>query len=74
MRLISDHDVNEFLLGRHDAIHTFLGSHLIKDEHGVVQKTEFTVYAPNAKEVRLIASFNQYESWKHVLTKIHHMG
>jgi len=74
MRLISDHDVNDFLLGRHDKIYTFLGSHLLRDEQGVVCATEFTVYAPNAKEVRLIASFNQYESWKHVLTKIHHMG
>ena len=74
MRLITDYDVNEFLLGRHDTIQTFLGSHLIKDEQAVVKHTEFTVYAPNAKEVRLIASFNQYEGWKHVLTKIHHMG
>ena len=74
MRLISDHDVNEFLLGRHDRLHTFLGSHLIRDDQGEVISTEFTVYAPNAKEVRLAAEFNGYESWKHVLTKIHHMG
>lgn len=74
MRLISDHDINEFLLGRHDTIHTFLGSHLLRDDDGTIRATEFTVYAPNAHEVRLIASFNQYEGWKHVLTKIHHMG
>src|SRR3989339_68111 len=74
MRLISDHDVNEFLLGRHDRLHSFLGAHLLKNEKGIIVSTEFTVYAPNAKEVRLVGEFNQYEGWKHVLTKIHHMG
>lgn len=74
MRLISDHDVNEFLLGRSSNLHEFLGAHLLKDDQGRVTSTEFTVYAPNAKEVRLLAEFNQYASWKHVLTKIHHMG
>jgi 1,4-alpha-glucan branching enzyme len=74
MRLISDSDVNEFLLGRASNLHEFLGAHLVRDDKGVVVSTEFTVYAPNAKEVRLLAEFNHYESWKHVLTKIHHMG
>ena len=61
MRLISDHDVNEFLLGRHDRLHSFLGAHLLKNEKGIIVSTEFTVYAPNAKEVRLVGEFNQYE-------------
>jgi len=74
MRLISDHDVNEFLLGRASNLHEFMGSHLLKDEKGDIYATEFTVYAPNAVEVRLISNFNNYEGWKHVLTKIHHMG
>lgn len=74
MRFISDHDVNNFLLGRHDRAHQFLGAHLIRNEQGDIIETEFTVYAPNAKEVRLVAEFNNYEGWKHVLTKIHHMG
>jgi 1,4-alpha-glucan branching enzyme len=74
MRKIEDHDVNQFLLGNHFQIHKILGAHLLKNEQNVVYATEFTVYAPNAKEVRLIADFNQFEGWKHVLTKIHHMG
>lgn len=73
MRPISDHDVNEFLLGRSSNSYEFFGAHLLR-EHGEVYATEFTVYAPNAKEVRLVAEFNQYEGWKHVLTRIHHAG
>ena len=73
MRPISDHDVNEFLLGRSSNSYEFFGVHLLR-EQGEVYATEFTVYAPNAKEVRLIAEFNQYEGWRHVLTKIHHAG
>lgn len=74
MRTISDHDVNEFLHGRSYQSYQFFGAHLIRDEQGDIAATEFTVYAPNAKEVRLVADFNQYEGWKHVLTRIHHMG
>lgn len=74
MRYVSDHDINEFLLGRTYNLHEWMGAHLIRNEKEEVIATEFTVYAPNAKEVRLVAEFNQYEGWKHVLTKIHHMG
>lgn len=74
MRLIAEKDIQDFIQGHHDQAHEFLGSHLIKDEQNQIVTTEFTVYAPHAKEVRLIASFNNYDGWKHVLTKIHHTG
>ena len=74
MRPISSFDIDLFLLGEHAEAYRFLGAHLIKDKDGQVIATEFTVYAPNAKEVRLIAGFNQFEGWKHVLTKVHPMG
>jgi 1,4-alpha-glucan branching enzyme len=74
MRLILDHDVNLFLSGQHDRCHDFLGAHLIRNEQQEIISTEFTVYAPHAKEVRLVSEFNNYEGWKHVLTKIHHAG
>jgi 1,4-alpha-glucan branching enzyme len=74
MRLLNDFDVNEFLLGRSYNLHEWMGAHLLKDDVGSIYATEYTVYAPNAREVRLIASFNQYEGWKHVLTKIHPQG
>lgn len=74
MQIISDHDVNAFLLGRASNLHQIMGAHLLKDDQGNVYATQFTVYAPNAKEVRLVSSHNGYEGWKHVLTKIHHQG
>lgn len=74
MRLISDFEVDEFLLGRSSSLHTIMGAHLLRDKKGIVTATEFTVYAPNAREVRLVSDFNGYEGWKHVLTKIHHQG
>ncbi len=74
MRLVTDHEVNLFLNGLSDHAFKIFGAHLLKDEQGNIYATEYTVYAPNAKEVRLIADFNNYEGWKHVLTKIHYQG
>ncbi len=74
MHKINEQDIQTYLDGNCDYAHHFLGAHLIKnDEHQVIA-TSFTVYAPHAKEVRLIAEFNQFEGWKHVLTKIHPQG
>ncbi|MBN2299774.1 MAG: 1,4-alpha-glucan branching enzyme, partial [Acholeplasmataceae bacterium] len=66
IHLISDHNVNEFLLGRADNLHQWMGAHLKRDNHANVISTIFTVYAPNAHEVRLVSDFNGYEGWKHV--------
>ena len=74
MRMISDMDVNMFLNGLHDHAFKMFGAHLLRDENNQIYATEYTLYAPNAKEVRLIADFNNYEGWKHVLTKIHYQG
>jgi len=65
---------NLYLLGKNYLAHQFLGAHLKKDSHNNVVSTTFNVYAPNAKEVRLVADFNNYEGWKHVLSKIHPQG
>lgn len=74
MRTIDQHDIDTYLNGTHAYAYRFLGAHLLRNEKGEVVSTQFTVYAPHAKEVRLIGSFNQYEGWKHVLTKINHQG
>ena len=66
--------LNQFLLGNESFLYNYLGAHLIKDEKGQVTHTRFRTYAPNAKEVRLISEMNNYEGWKHVLTKVHHHG
>ncbi len=66
--------VDLFLLGKNYLSHEFLGAHLNKNGENEVVSTTFTVYAPNAAEVRLLSSDNNYEGWKHVLTKIHPQG
>ncbi|WP_245587886.1 1,4-alpha-glucan branching protein GlgB [Acholeplasma granularum] len=63
-----------YLLGKNYLSYDFLGSTLNKNKNNEIVSTTFSVYAPNAKEVRLIADFNNYEGWKHVLTKIHPQG
>src|SRR5690554_34787 len=70
----TEQHANLYLLGKNYLAHQFLGAHLNKDNDGNIISTTFNVYAPNAKEVRLIADFNNYEGWKHVLSKIHPQG
>jgi 1,4-alpha-glucan branching enzyme len=73
MKPVSDHAVNRFFKGEADDLYTMFGAHLVK-ENGTPVMTRFTVYAPNAREVRLVADFNGYEGWRHCLTKIHPQG
>lgn len=73
MKSINEH-ADLFLLGIDYLAYNFLGSRLNKDESGKIISTTFSIYAPNAKEVRLLTSHNNYEGWKHVLTKVHPQG
>ena len=57
----------------HDAYRVF-GAHLIKDEEGKILGTEFTVWAPHAKEVNVVGEFNNWEGWKNNLHKIDNAG
>jgi len=47
----------------------YFGAHLIK-EKGIITKTRFTVYAPSAKAVHVIGSFNDYTPHSDSLEKI----
>ena len=71
-------DINQrfelFLLGLETNAHEWMGAHLLKDDQGIIYATKFTTYAPHAKEVRLVSSDNNYEGWKHVLSKINNKG
>lgn len=60
--------MNDFFAGTHDHLFELFGAHIKGDS------TVFTVYAPNAKEVRLIASFNDFLGGNHILEKIHYQG
>ena len=50
------------------------GSHLIRNEKLEIVATRFTVFAPSAKNVRLLCSYNNFEGWKHELTKVDQSG
>lgn len=73
MNKINGH-IDLYLLGNDYLAYEFLGAKLNKDKEGQIVSTTFTVYAPNAKEVRLLSNYNNYEGEKHVLTKIHPQG
>ena len=66
--MISDQFLTHFFNGTHHRLFDTFGAHVID------LKTRFTVYAPNAKEVRLIGSFNDFNGSKHPMEKIHYQG
>jgi 1,4-alpha-glucan branching enzyme len=73
MKLNSD-DLYFFNQGKlYDAYRIF-GAHLIKNEEGNVTGTEFTVYAPHAKEVNVIGGFNEFQGWINNLSKVDESG
>ena len=57
----------------YDAYRIF-GAHLRKDLNGAVLGTEFTVWAPHAKEVNVLGEFNGFQAWVHNLSKIDTQG
>src|SRR5690554_5666589 len=63
-----------FLLGKDLNAYKFMGAHLIKDTNNRVIATKFSVYAPHAKMVRLISSFNNFDGTNHVLSKVDDRG
>jgi 1,4-alpha-glucan branching enzyme len=50
------------------------GAHLKKNKKGEILGTEFTVWAPHAKEVSVMGEFNGFQAWVHNLTKIDDAG
>ncbi len=63
--LFSDFDNNLFKAGKHFKLYEKLGSHLIKVDE--IEGTYFAVWAPNAKEVSVIGSFNGWNDHSHHL-------
>src|SRR5437870_13110357 len=54
VRLITSEDLHLFNQGTHYRVHEKLGAHLLNDNGE--QGTEFAVWAPNAREVSVIAA------------------
>ena len=57
----------------YDAYRIF-GAHLRKDAVGKILGTEFTVWAPHAKEVSVLGEFNGFQAWVHNLSKVDDTG
>lgn len=57
----------------YDAYRIF-GAHLKKDDDGSFLGTEFTVWAPHAKEVSVLGEFNGFQAWVHNLSKVDAQG
>src|SRR3989454_3911426 len=65
VRLITGEDLHLFNEGTHYRVHEKLGAHLLNDNGE--QGTAFAVWAPNAREVSVIGSFNGWDRQTHKL-------
>ncbi|WP_110114235.1 1,4-alpha-glucan branching enzyme [Bacillus sp. CGMCC 1.16541] len=68
----TEFDVHLFHEGSLYESYTLFGAHLV-EENGV-QGVRFCVWAPKAKEVRVVGDFNQWNGTKHQLMKISEQG
>ena len=70
--IITDYDLYLFGEGNHLRVYEKLGAHLIElnGEQGV----HFAIWAPNAEEVSLIGSFNNWDPSRHKLTPLGSSG
>ena len=62
-------NIEKFLNSSHSSLHDFFGAHFYETK-GVV----FRVWAPSAKKLSVIGSFNNWNENKHVLEKVHPCG
>lgn len=69
---ISSYDIHLFHEGNHFKSYEFLGSKFINtaDKQGAF----FTLWAPNAEEVRIVGNFNNWSGEKHLMKKIDNSG
>ncbi len=72
LTLISKDDVYLFNEGNHFHLYDKLGAHPI--QHEGTTGTYFAVWAPNAKEVSVIGTFNDWEKGKHMLAPVSESG
>ena len=71
---ISQEDAYFYNEGKLFDAYRIFGSHLIKDEKGLIRGTRFTVFAPNARMVSVVGEFNNWLDEAHKMTKIDEMG
>lgn len=67
MTMLSDHDLYLFHEGTNYKSYQMFGSH-ITEENGV-KGVRFSLWAPNAKEVRVVGDFNNWQGSCHVMSR-----
>ncbi|SNT13241.1 1,4-alpha-glucan branching enzyme [Anaerovirgula multivorans] len=68
----SEYDQYLFHEGTHYQSYNIMGAHLIEEEEK--KGVRFSVWAPNAKEVGVVGSFNSWNSKRHLMKKINSSG
>ncbi|KRQ87375.1 1,4-alpha-glucan branching enzyme GlgB [Caloramator mitchellensis] len=61
-------DIKRYINGEHYSAYEFLGSRLI--EHNGKRGVAFCLYAPYAKEVRVVGNFNGWDGKEHKMLKV----
>jgi 1,4-alpha-glucan branching enzyme len=69
---LNDHELHALRDGSHLQPYSVLGAHLLTQNH--VQGTRFAVWAPNAKRVSVVGSFNQWDGRRHAMRLRHDAG
>jgi 1,4-alpha-glucan branching enzyme len=70
--LLTKDDVYLFNEGTHFHLFDKLGAHPV--EHGGTQGTYFAVWAPNAEDVSVIGTFNDWQQGRHRLSPLRDSG
>jgi 1,4-alpha-glucan branching enzyme len=71
-QLISDYDLFLFHQGSHFHSYKMLGAH--PGEHQGVKGIRFSLWAPHARQVRVVGDFNGWQGERHPLSRIKNTG
>lgn len=66
--LIAENDLYLYAEGSNEKAYEFLGSHLMSVDG--IDGCRFSVWAPNAKRVSVVGSFNQWDGRRHMMRKL----
>jgi 1,4-alpha-glucan branching enzyme len=69
---IGELDLHLFAEGNHHALYRKLGAHL--EQHDGKRGVRFAVWVPNAKQVSVVGSFNDWDDRPHPMQRLHSSG
>ncbi|MGW0689702.1 GlgB N-terminal domain-containing protein, partial [Streptomyces sp. NPDC002754] len=69
---LGDLDLHLMAEGRHEQLWTALGAHPM--QHQGIQGTRFTVWAPNARGIRIVGTFNYWDGAAHTMRSLGSSG